>query len=196
MRVGVVYGIYVLHPVTGNIVLGYVGKTRQSLRVREGQHRDEQPWADTIVGSAFVIAKGVWTEAQLDACEQHHIRSLRPLYNIDHNGGNPNRIPPWEAVAQRQAREPGWTPHQPPAVPYPRYAPYAGWTWRQWRRVLLAGLWLLLAGGLWWTAADVWHGWDGPRNAAVGASVPYGVAGAARLRRWWRRLGRRPRRRR
>lgn len=194
-RLGIVYGIRVIHPTTGQIALGYVGKTRQRLRTREGQHRDEQPWSDTIVGAAFVIAQGMWTEAQLDAVEQHHIRTLLPLYNIDHNLANPRRITPWDAVAQRQAREPGWIPGKRP-VPLPRYAPYVGWGWKQWRRVLVVASWLALTGVLWWAGADVWQGWDGPRNAVVGASIPFAAWGAARVRRWWRGLGRRSRRRR
>jgi hypothetical protein len=170
-RTGIVYGIRVIHPLTGQIVLGYVGQTRQRLRAREGQHRDDQPWSDTIVGEAFVIAQGMWNKAELDWYEQVCIQRMLPLYNIDHNRANPYRIKPWDAIAQRQAREPGWTPNRRPATPYPRFAPYIGWGWKQWRRVVLVAIWLTLACLLWWAGADVWRGWDGPLYGGIGSTV-------------------------
>jgi hypothetical protein len=110
-RWGTVYGMAATHPLTGVVVAAaYVGKTVQRLADREDQHRVVQPWADTIVGHAYVIDQGWWTSAELAAREVFHIRRLRPLYNIEHNMGNRDRVKPWDAVAQRQQREPGWVP--------------------------------------------------------------------------------------
>jgi hypothetical protein len=120
-RPGVVYGFPVRHGVTGAVVLGYVGKSRQESWEREAQHRtgkEEQPWSDLIVGGAFIIARGVWTDAELAAAEERAIRSgvmfdgavRRPVHNDRYNRDNPDRVPLADAVAQRREREPGWTP--------------------------------------------------------------------------------------
>lgn len=173
--------------------LGYVGQTRQRLRSRDGQHREVQPFSDIIVGDPFVVAEGVWTDAELDAVEESVIRGgaavdgrqQRPRYNIEHNRGNPDRITPWVARRQRAARDeargvPAWVPPAA-AVPASR-----GWwpcrVWQLWVLAWLAGWpgwsWLLHGGGV--------PGWPA---VGVGAAVSAGLLG------WGVRRGR-PRRRR
>lgn len=116
MAVGIVYGIRTLDPTTlDRIELGYVGKTRQNLRTRETQHREDQPWEDIIVGSAHVIATGLWSDDDLDLTESWAIGLLAPRYNIDKNHNNANRIAPADAIEQRFARDrlrgvPLWMP--------------------------------------------------------------------------------------
>lgn len=104
-RRGTVYGINAAHPITGAVVLAYVGQTRQQLRAREKQHRACQPWSDRIVGKAFVIQQGNWSNAALDLRELIQIVRLRPTYNVVGNRANPWRIPPWTAKEQRAARD-------------------------------------------------------------------------------------------
>lgn len=104
-RLGTVYGINAAHPITGAIVLAYVGQTRQRLWARAKQHRKCQPWADLIDGEAFVIQSGVWNDAMLDLRELIQIVRLRPTYNVIGNRANPWRIPPWTAKEQRAARD-------------------------------------------------------------------------------------------
>lgn len=117
---GIVYGIRTLHPDTlASIELGYLGKTWQRLRAREMQHRDEQPWEDVIVGSAYVISQGFSSDAELLEAERWAIRMLKPRYNVAENRANPDRISPEAAVVQRQSRDrargvPLWLP---PAAP-------------------------------------------------------------------------------
>jgi len=150
------YRFWVRHPVTGKTVLGYVGETVRLPFVRLMEHIYDQPWADTIV--RWEVESTVYPgKAAVLAAEKAAIERERPLYNIEWNMANPLRVKPWEAVAQRQAREPGW---QPPGkgsrVPRPRRAATAasapatdGWAW-EWtpqriRATLWAAGWLLIA---------------------------------------------------
>lgn len=214
---GLVYGIPTL-PVDqhGRVipgaapVLGYVGKSRQTVWQREQQHRADQPFGDLICGGSWVIEEGVWTEEELDAREQHYIRCgvvlvpgqrpQRPVYNHDHNLGNPERIEIWRARQHRQVREPGWQP--PPkgarVVVQPtarrRWWPSVRWTRSRIRMVALAVLWTALAAAFWAAGWDVWHGWDGPRNAAIAAAIVQ-ASGSVALA-YARRPRRRARRRR
>jgi len=103
------YRFWVRHPVTGKVVLGYVGETVRLPFVRLMEHIYDQPWADTIV--RWEVESTVYPgKAAVLAAEKAAIERERPLYNIEHNMGNPLRVKPWEAVAHRQAREPGWQP--------------------------------------------------------------------------------------
>jgi hypothetical protein len=154
------YRFWVRHPTTGRIVLGYVGETVRMPFVRLMEHIYDQPWADTIV--RWEVDTTVYAgKVAVLAAEKAAIERERPLYNIEHNMGNPVRVKPWEAVAQRQAREPGW---QPPArgtrVPRQRRTAAAasppaaaawGWEWTPqrvrvaaWAAGWAAG-WLLIA---------------------------------------------------
>lgn len=214
-RPGIIYGIdtWRIDPVTWQVTrqveVGYVGQTRQALEAREGQHLVAQPFSDVIVGRAYIIAQGMYTDAELDAAEKLHILTRLPRYNIEHNMGNPHRIPPWTAVAQRQAREPGWTPPvkggwiprqrgvQVVAVDPPS-ALARWWVRRRWWVYGLAALWLALFAGVCWLAAPRLDDGDTATVAAAGATAPFVLTWAEvmrrRVRAWWRRTTR-PKRR-
>lgn len=219
-RWSVVYGIPTLpvdqlgRVVPGPPVVGYVGKSVQTVKQREAQHRAEQPFGDLICGGSWVIEEGLWTEAELDARERYWIRhgvvlvpgqsAQRPVYNYDWNLDNPLRVEKWRAVEQRRLREPGWEPkpgfvvrvqQQPRRVSGPAVVSLwrrVRWTRRRVRAALLVAVWLALFAGFWWAGWDVWPGWDGPRNSAIGASVVLAATSAARQ---WAKPKRRRRRR-
>lgn len=153
----------------GAVFLGYVGKSRQLIEVRLGQHLLVQPWSDVVV-QIFVIAEGMWTDDELSAIEAGFIASLRPAFNIEGNEGNPDRIPPWVALEQRHARDraagrPLWVrpARTPRATPAPVMA--SGWHRLRRRRVRWspamgwAALWMTVA-----LATAVW--------SVVGPGVP------------------------
>jgi hypothetical protein len=128
-RLGIVYGYPILDPATGRVRTDYVGQTIQTLAARDRQHRGLapnrdgstrcQPWSDLIVGQPFVIEQGMWTAAELDERERHHIATLRPRYNVALNYSNGARIKPWEAQAARAQRDAarGLPPSIVPASP-------------------------------------------------------------------------------
>ncbi|MEV5211302.1 hypothetical protein AB0K35_27900 [Micromonospora sp. NPDC053740] len=224
-RRSVVYGIPTL-PVDENgrvipgapPIVGYIGKSVQTVYQRQEQHRDDKPFSDLIVGGSWVIEEGFWTDAELSAREQWWIRNgavlllggkpQRPVYNYEFNLDNPNRVEVRRAVEQRQAREPGWVkpvkgsfvPRQrtygPPqnVARVVRRRPRYRWTRRRVRAAVLAVVWLVMFAGFWWAGWDVWPGWYGPRNSAVGASVV--MASAAAAWQWASKPKRRRRRRR
>ena len=208
VRRSVVYGIPTLpvdqdptSPTYGRVIpgaapiVGYIGKSVQTVYQRQQQHRDTQSFADTICGGSWVIEEGWWTDAELSAREEWWIRNgavlvrgqkpQRPVYNDKFNTGNPLRVEVGRAVEQRQIREPGWVkpangapvPRQRTrgpgrdAVRAKRRRSRLRWTRRRIRAAVFAGVWVALFAGFWWAGWDVWHGWDGPRNAAVGASL-------------------------
>lgn len=220
VRRGIVYGFYVIHPITGEVCWGYVGQTRQELGDREDQHRECQPWADTIVGDArrdpitgrvyqaVILAQGDWGDAELDARELNYINYLKPLYNIVGNRSNPYRVKPWEAKKQRHQRDraagrPLWKP-QPKRIPasrpevvryVPRRTPVPFRI--NWGLVLLAQVWIVLAGGMVWATGGRWLLSLGASTAVISvlwlARLLLRVA--RRVRRWLRPRGRRYRRR-
>jgi hypothetical protein len=115
-RPAVIYAYDVAHPFTGQPVLGYVGQTVQRLEERDEQHRDVQPWYDTVLPeSPRVIWSGEPTAAELDALELGFIRDLKPLYNFEGQEHATHRITKPDAVSQRHARDrsaglPLWSP--------------------------------------------------------------------------------------
>lgn len=186
-RRGIVYGLRTLRPEDGytSVEVGYAGQTRQRLRSREVQHREDQPFSDVIVGDAFVIAEGWWTDAELDAAELAAIRQTRPRYNIAGNEGNPDRVKPWVARDQRRERDeaagrPVWQPRI--AVPVGR----SWWPCPIWQ------LWVLAWLPLWWVG--FW--WLFAAGVSVPGSTVGAAAGAGLLLGWGVRRGRRRRRRR
>ncbi|WP_433460673.1 hypothetical protein [Micromonospora sp. CA-248212] len=182
------YRFWVRHPTMGRIVLGYVGETVRMPFVRLMEHIYDQPWSDTIV--RWEVDSTVYAgKAAVLAAEKAAIESERPLYNVECNMGNPLRIKPWEAVAQRQAREPGW---QPPVrgarVPRQRRTAtaastptaVAAWAW-EWtpERIKVAawaGGWLAVTCVVGWQAASgpVATSWDG---IAYGAGIATSAVG-------------------
>lgn len=215
------YRFWVRHPETGQRVLGYIGETGRMPFQRLMEHVYQKPWADTIVGWEVDSVTYPNKQAVL-AAELAAIQAERPLYNIEGNMGNPDRIPPWVAVAQRQARQPDWVPppkgaRVPPQVPRQRnrrapagrpVRPSAAPSrlsrmWATYRTPIIVWgvLWLGLFAAAWWAGADAWTGWREPGNAAIGATLGLGVLAYAyrravdRVRRERRRANRRPARR-
>lgn len=197
-------------------IVGYIGKSVQTVGERQEQHRADQPFADLIVGGSWTIEEGWWTDAELSAREEWWIRNgavltrgqkpQRPVYNYEFNTDNPHRIEVWRAVEHRQAREPRWVkpakgsfvPRQrtygPPqnVARVVRRRPQFRWTRRRKWAAQLAAVWLVLFAAFWWAGWDVWPGWDGPRNAAIGTTVV--MASAAAAWQWASKLKRRRRR--
>ena len=124
---GTVYRIRAHHPVTGRLMhRAYFGQTRQvpwTKRI-EGHlwgtdDTRPQPWADTVPGwredgtvdeviaarGAAVVCRFRTVRAILTVLEILTIRYGLPVYNDQHNRGNPRRIPKWKAVEQRRERD-------------------------------------------------------------------------------------------
>ncbi|GGM27402.1 hypothetical protein GCM10011608_10190 [Micromonospora sonchi] len=195
-------------------IVGYIGKSVQTVWERQEQHRADQPFSDTICGGSWVIEEGYWTADELAGREEWWIRNgvalvpgqkpQRPVYNYDFNLDNPDRIEVWRAKEHRQAREPGWQPQNPrvprqrgprpggrPARRTRRRAPV--WLSRWWRRhrarvIGWTAVWALIVGGVWWLGSGYWASWEEPRNAAVLGSLGWLLA-------WWPNRKRRRRRR-
>ncbi|MEU7170285.1 hypothetical protein ABZ949_02190 [Micromonospora tulbaghiae] len=168
-RACALYRFWVRHPLTGKVVLGYVGETARMPFVRLMEHVLQQPWSDTIV--RWEVDPRVYAgKAAVLAAEKSAIEAGRPLYNVEWNMGNPLRIKPWEAVAQRQAREPGWVapPKRQVRVPRQRSASSAPAV-----REAPAPLVVWLRGVDWWRVVR-WSpvGMLGGWVAVVGASGP------------------------
>lgn len=209
---GVVYGLDVLDHHTGQIVRNdYVGQTRQRGRGRENQHRDDQPWADLIVGSPKVLWEGLCTDGELDKMERQFIQNppdgqARPRLNWQLNEDNPHQIPKWVLVQQRHDRDdreglPRWVPAKQrqresllewgtPAVasrPYPAVRP--AWSSRRKHLTGLAIAWavLTLAG---WVALLTFGQWTRIPAVAIPVAalvLPVWVWAGAPLRKRGRR---------
>ncbi|MBM0237139.1 hypothetical protein JNW88_08235 [Micromonospora sp. ATA32] len=141
----------------------YIGITERAAVARWAEHCGTKRWAPDI--ACWERDPRVWvSEADVLAAERAAIIRERPVHNVVHNGNNPG------AVRIRR--------HMP------RHVVRA--------RLRLAGgscVWLALFSAVWLLCGDVWHGWDGPRNSAIAATVAGGLM-------WWARArSRRPRRR-
>lgn len=115
-RAGIVYRFDVLDEDSGAVVCGYVGQTVRALETREAEHRGNQPWADLIIGRAYVIwSSEDCTPAELDVAELAEIHRLHPLYNYEGQEGAEHAVPKYEAIERRQQRnanrgESPWVP--------------------------------------------------------------------------------------
>lgn len=98
------YRFYVTHPVSGEVVLGYVGETGRQPFERLLEHLATQPWFDTVVRWE-IDPKVYWGKDAVLAAESAAIRAERPLYNVKVNKRNRERIPPPLAIRQRRARD-------------------------------------------------------------------------------------------
>lgn len=198
------------------IVLGYLGETARQPAVRLIEHIMDQPWADTFVG--YDIDPRVFAgKPAVLAAEEAAIKAERPLYNVEHNRANPDRIIPPVAIRQRRARDAAanaarWVhpADRGPEVRRPASAKAAvvprRWSARQRKACLWSLVWVLLTAGSWvWLArhgllAATW--WKRPLCACLIpglllAWVRTGCPAPTRwpLRRWRRRLSPRMRRR-
>lgn len=146
----------------------YIGITERTAIARWAEHMNTKRWAPDI--ACWERDPRVWhSEADVLAAERAAIIAERPVHNVVHNGNNPG------AVRVRR--------HLPRHVVHTRIV----WAAR-------ACLWTALLAGFWLAGADVWHGWDAPRNAAIAAAAVL-AAGHVALA-YTRRPRRRTRRRR
>jgi hypothetical protein len=103
-----VYAAVVLHPVTGRVRIGYVGKdsdppgrAHEHMLGGTSRCRNPQPWADTVVFWARLWG-GRMTRFRLWWMEILFILLLRPIYNYEWNRWHRRRIKKW--VAARRDR--------------------------------------------------------------------------------------------
>lgn len=99
------YRIMVVHPVTGKIVLGYIGETGRMPFTRFMEHLYDQPWGDTIVGHPHVDPRVFAGKAAVLAAEEAAVLAEKPLYNIEWQKGAVHAIPQWTAREQRAERD-------------------------------------------------------------------------------------------
>jgi hypothetical protein len=98
------YRFWVVHPVTGEVVLGYVGETGRQPFERLLEHLGTQPWFDTVVRWEVDPQVYMGKAAVLQA-EAAAILAERPLYNVVGNEPNKKRIIPPDAIRQRRERD-------------------------------------------------------------------------------------------
>lgn len=205
------YRIYVLDPRTNykTITLGYIGETARMPFTRFIEHLYEQPFGDTIVGHPEVDPRSFAGKDAVLAAEKAAVEAEKPLFNIEFNMGNSDRIRPWEAQEQRRRREaakgnPRWVPgknsQRAAAVPASTSRLGRWWARRRWRVIGLAAVWLgLFVGGV-GVARRALEGVDAVYGGAGLASAPFVIVQVEvwrrGVRRWWRNLGRPKRRRR
>lgn len=141
----------------------YIGVTERTAVARWAEHCDTKWWAPDV--ACWERDPRVWcSEVDVLAVERAAIVAERPVHNVQHNGNNPGAV----RVRRR----------------LPRHVVAA-----RGRSLARVCVWLALFAGFWLVAGGRWHGWDGPRNAAVAATVAGGLM-------WWARARvRRPRRR-
>ncbi len=155
--------------------LGYIGESGRMPLDRLLEHLRDQPWGDILAGTD-VDNQRYGCKREVLAAEQAAVVMEKPLYNVEWNKGNPGRVPPWQAVSERNQRnamrrQPEWVPPKPrarpaslaasaprvaKATPAPRAAPARRsptlrrnrWPWR-------LGGWLILSLLTW--AVAVWQ---------------------------------------
>ena len=127
-RPGEVYGYRTLRPSgRGPRHWAYVGKTRDGRR-RHRQHMGVrlptdryaapgQPWND-LDPHRYVLWRSRKVRGwRLALAEFTFVRLLHPVYNVQMNAGNPRRVLPPSARAQRRARDAGrWVAPDPMRV--------------------------------------------------------------------------------
>lgn len=84
--------------------LGYVGKTSSHISYRDAQNRAGQPWGRQIVGPVRILWTGECGRVSLWLREVWYITRLRPLFNVEWNRANPDRVPPWAARRLYEAK--------------------------------------------------------------------------------------------
>jgi hypothetical protein len=96
--------------------LGYVGETARFPLARLMEHIAQQPWADTIVSWEVDDTDFAGKDAVL-AAEEAAIKAEKPLYNVEHNLANPDRITRQRAAEQRRERSRRRARDESPWVP-------------------------------------------------------------------------------
>lgn len=81
------------------VKVGYVGKSSWPLHYRDAQHRHGKCWSWAIVGEIRPVWEGECGRIALWLREVYYIWKLRPLFNVQWNEQNPDRITPWQAKA-------------------------------------------------------------------------------------------------
>lgn len=104
-RLRTVYGYEVRYPrASSPIRVGYVGKTSSALHYRAGQHKSKRWYRFVVVSSGrtvrggrgpYIIWQGECGRVSLWFREVYWIHRLKPLFNIEHNKRNPDRVLPW-----------------------------------------------------------------------------------------------------
>lgn len=104
-RPGSLYIHYVMYE--GQRRVGYIGQTRlHNWRQRADEHlygsahwgEGPKAWAHLVIDTQLLWNSPLVTDADLDAQEMLMIREMLPLFNVEGNYANPDRIPPWEWV--------------------------------------------------------------------------------------------------
>lgn len=199
------YRVMVVHPVTGKVVLGYIGETGRMPFTRFMEHLYDQPWGDTIVGHPHVDPRVFAGKAQVLAAEQAAVIAEKPLYNIKYQKGAPHQIPQWTAREQRAERDrrrgaatPDWAAKKAvridpvvPVVPsrvWPRVKAVLRSRWTWW-----LAAWTLSTVVAWqvfgWAADKTGHDLTVPDRLLDAAVTGPALWAAARL--WWWASGQR-----
>lgn len=158
----------------------YVGKTNEPWR-RHWEHIKDKPWIGLTSG--YRIHEEVYgTDGDAKVAEERMIRAWQPLANDQHNRDNPHRL---VFSKTRSPRVRVQRPARLPVAEVRRDGVSLGWLHS--RPVVLVGLWLAIAVGLWLVTGD--SSWKGSAAGAAGASGSFGIAWARMPRR--RRRGKR-----
>jgi hypothetical protein len=91
------YDVLDLREQAASVRVGYVGKSSSHLRFRDAQHRASKAWAWAVVGEIRPVWSGDCGRIALWFIEVYYILKLRPLFNVQWNRHNRNRITPWDA---------------------------------------------------------------------------------------------------
>lgn len=83
----------------------YIGKSSSNLIFRDTQHRHGKLWAPAICGPIYPLWEGDCGRISLWFREVYYIRRYKPLFNVQWNKDNPNRIPPWEVRRLYERRD-------------------------------------------------------------------------------------------
>lgn len=140
----------------------YVGITGRTAMARWAEHIGDKSWAPDI--AVLERDRRVWSsEEDVRAAERAAIIAERPVWNVEHNGNNPGAVRIRRRLPQHVVRS-------------------------RLRLAVHVCVFVAVFAALLLVGGDVWQGWDAPRNAAAGASVPGVLVAARGVRRWWRRL--------
>lgn len=175
----------------GDVML-YIGETAREPFERMMEHVYTKGWKKDIT-SWGVYPEVYPNKAAVLRAEKAKVEAELPIYNDEWNRGNPWRIPIYKQGSAPRLRQPFREPHRPKSAARQkskrRTADPAPPRWLG-GVVATVIVWMVLAGVLWWTRADEWLGWDGPKYGAMSSTaVVVGVWLLARPKR--RRRGRR-----